>query len=212
MENNLTLYEKVRQIPMAAQRAIAGGRLKGMTDINPMWRIKVLTENFGICGIGWKAPIKRLWTEAGANAEIIAFCEIELFIKVDGKWSDAITGTGGNRLVAKEKNGLYTSDECYKMAYTDALGVACKMLGIGADVYWEKDDTKYTNIKPAEEQPLTKDELLEIFKTQKTDLATLANFYNCEEENLTRDMLQASFDYKTKKITLDELTAYKEAL
>ena len=30
------------------------------------------------------------------------------------------------------------------MAYTDALSVSCKQLGIGADVYWEKDRTKYS--------------------------------------------------------------------
>ena len=48
------------------------------------------------------------------------------------------------RLVANEKNGLYTSDECYKMALTDAISVACKALGFGADVYWGADRTKYT--------------------------------------------------------------------
>ena len=46
--------------------------------------------------------------------------------------------------MAKEKNGLYQSDECFKMALTDALSVACKALGIAADVYYEKDKTKYT--------------------------------------------------------------------
>lgn len=29
------------------------------------------------------------------------------------------------------------------MALTDALSVACKALGIAADVYWDKDKTKY---------------------------------------------------------------------
>ena len=31
------------------------------------------------------------------------------------------------------------------MAYTDAISVACKALGIGADVYWQNDATNYTN-------------------------------------------------------------------
>ena len=30
------------------------------------------------------------------------------------------------------------------MAETDALGSACKKLGIGAKVYWDTDRTKYT--------------------------------------------------------------------
>ena len=52
----------------------------------------------------------------------------------------------GSRLVSKENSGLYTDDECYKKAYTDAISVACKSLGIGADVYWEKDSTKYSPV------------------------------------------------------------------
>ena len=45
--------------------------------------------------------------------------------------------------VAKESSGLRTNDEAFKMALTDAVSVACKALGIGANVYWEKDRTKY---------------------------------------------------------------------
>ena len=30
------------------------------------------------------------------------------------------------------------------MALTDALSVACKALGVAADVYWQADKTKYT--------------------------------------------------------------------
>lgn len=149
--NNLELYEAVRKVPAEAQRAIAGGRLKGKTDINPMWRLKTLTERFGPCGIGWKYVIEKQWTEAGNGGEISAFCNISLYIKYEGLWSDAIPGTGGSEFVAKETSGLYTSDECYKMALTDAISVACKALGIGADVYWAADSTKYD--RPTENKP-----------------------------------------------------------
>lgn len=141
---NMDIYNQVRSVPREAQKTITGGRLNGMTDINPMWRIKRLTELFGPCGIGWKYIIKNKNIEPASDNQIAAFVEIELFIKVDGVWSDAIPGIGGNMFVAKEKSGLHTSDECYKMCLTDALGVACKALGIGADIYFEKDATKYT--------------------------------------------------------------------
>ena len=36
------------------------------------------------------------------------------------------------------------SDECFKMALTDAISVAAKALGVGADVYMGCDQTKYT--------------------------------------------------------------------
>lgn len=149
---NLEIYERVRQVPQSAQREIQAGRLKGKTDINPMWRIKALTEQFGPCGIGWKYTITDKRLENGANNEVSAFVDIDLFIKVDGEWSDAIPGTGGSAFVASERNGLYTSDECFKMALTDAISVACKALGFGADVYWAKDATKYTS-RPERQQP-----------------------------------------------------------
>lgn len=139
---NLDLYNRVRVVPEEAKKPIKGGRLNGMTDINPMWRIKVLTSEYGPCGIGWfYKPVKK-WTEQ-AGGETVAFVDIELFIKVDGEWSQPICGTGGSKLSQNERNGLFVSEECYKMATTDAISVACKQLGIGADVYFGADRTKY---------------------------------------------------------------------
>ena len=142
--DNMAIYEAVRQAPKNALREIQAGRLKGKSDINPMWRIKSLTEQFGPCGIGWKYEIIKEWLEPGANGEIAAFVDINLFIKVDGEWSVAIPGTGGSMYVVKERNGLYTDDEAFKKALTDAISVSCKALGFAADVYWNADSTKYS--------------------------------------------------------------------
>jgi len=160
--SNLELYDKVRIVPDTAKKKIEGGRLKGYTDINPMWRIKTLTELFGIVGVGWRYEIVEQWSEPGADGAVMAFVNINLYIKQDGKWSEAIPGTGGSALVAKETSGLYNDDEGFKKALTDAISVACKALGMGADVYWDKDSTKYTKNndtgndpqdKPAEQKP-----------------------------------------------------------
>ena len=114
-----------------------------MTDISSMWRIKVMTEQFGACGIGWKYDIVKQWTEPVCDGQIAAFCSINLFIKIGEMWSEPIPGTGGNMMIVKERSGLRADDECYKKALTDAISVACKALGIGADVYWSRD-SKYT--------------------------------------------------------------------
>lgn len=144
MDNNLLIYNQARAVPQEALKEIKGGRLSGKSDINPMWRIKKLTELFGMCGVGWRYVITKQWLEQGGNDEIAAFVNIDLFVKVNGEWSEAIPGTGGSAFVAKEKSGPYTSDECFKMALTDAISVSCKALGFGADVYWDKDSTKYS--------------------------------------------------------------------
>lgn len=145
MDERMEIYEAAREVPGTAKRMITGGRLKGKTDINPMWRIKKLTELFGPCGIGWKYEIVRMWTETGNDGEATANVNINLFYRKEDGWSEAIPGVGGSMLVAKEKGGMFTSDECYKMALTDAISVSCKALGIGADVYWSGDVTKYTD-------------------------------------------------------------------
>jgi len=158
--NNLELYEKIRQVPEEAKKTIGAGRLKGMTDINPMWRIKALTEQFGICGIGWYYECTKQWIEEVDN-ERVACVNINLYIKVDGEWSKPIFGTGGSKLSTVERSGVYVSDECYKMATTDAISVACKSLGMGADVYWGADRTKYS--------PATQEQKEEAEDTKKTD-------------------------------------------
>lgn len=140
---NMDIYEKVREVPQTAQKTIQGGRLKGFTDINPMWRIKALTEQFGPCGVGWYLEIKQQWLESSANGEVTANVIIELYIKTEGEWSKPIVGIGGSKFVSNEKNGPTVSDECFKMALTDAISVACKSLGFGADIYWSEGRTKY---------------------------------------------------------------------
>ena len=156
--DNLAIYNKVRHVPEEAKKRITGGRLNGMTDINPSWRIETLTGLFGPCGFGWKYVITRREMVPDGSGQMAVFVDVELSYRLGDEWSAPIPGTGGSLFIAKEKGGLYTSDECYKMALTDALSVACKALGVGADVYWEKGATKYS--RPAENPP-TKPDLVE---------------------------------------------------
>ena len=145
--DNLNLYNKLRAVPKEAIKPIQGGRLKGMSDINPMFRIKSLTEAFGPVGKGWYYEIIGKSLHEGTAGEVIASVDIQLYVKYGEDWSKPIPGTGGSAFVSNEKNGPYVNDECFKMALTDALSVACKALGVGADVYWEKDRSKYDTFR-----------------------------------------------------------------
>ena len=148
---NLSIYERVRGVPAEAKKAIEAGRLKGKSDINPMWRIKKLTEVFGPVGFGWYTEVVKSWTEVDENSDVAVFVDINLYVQKDGQWSKPIYGNGGNKLISHERkyeNGVpvvvpYLDDDAYKKAYTDAISVAAKALGVGADVYFEKDVTKY---------------------------------------------------------------------
>lgn len=142
--DNMRYYEAARAVPKEAQKEIGAGRLKGMTDINPVWRIKKLTELFGPCGIGWTyREVKREFVP-GAGDEVAVFVDIEMRYREGDAWSEPVPGTGGSKYISLEKNGLYTDDEAVKKATTDAISVAAKALGVGADVYFAADRTKYS--------------------------------------------------------------------
>lgn len=140
----MELYNAVRAVPKEAQTPFDTGKFKG-TDINPMWRIKTLTEQFGACGVGWYYEITDKWIERiDGLKDLMCFVTINLYIKVDGEWSKPISGIGGSTIAKTTSKGFSINDEGYKMASTDAISVACKNLGIGADIYWDGDHDKYT--------------------------------------------------------------------
>ncbi len=154
--DNLAIYNKYKSVPDSALKNFNNGKFSG-TDINPMWRIRCLTEEFGPVGKGWYYEIVRLWTEPVANDEILAMAHVKLFVKYGDEWSKPIEGTGGNIITrySKKSDTFDNSDEGYKMAITDALSVCCKCLGIGADVWWKEEKTKYTATEtPQEKQPI----------------------------------------------------------
>lgn len=188
MNENMKIYEQVRAVPKEALKEIKGGRLKGMSDINPMWRLKKLTEMFGICGVGWKIEIVDKRLENGSHDQIVCFVDINLYIKVDGEWSAAIQGMGGSSFIAKESSGLFTSDECFKMAYTDAISVACKSLGFAADVYYANDRTKYTTQEEKADKPkeiktdIPPQSLKNKYKTYKGSLEGIETWITTQQE------------------------------
>lgn len=180
--NKMEIYEATRSVPEIAKKPIKGGRLSGMTDINPMWRIKTLTEQFGVCGVGWYTEIVNKEIYPVGN-EVIVSVDCNLYIKVDDEWSKPICGTGGAKLISNESKGLYNDDEAFKKAETDAISVCCKKLGIGADVYWSKDgESKYSKPEETTAKPKYK--------------------YFCEEcENIIPEDVDIE---KMKKATLEE--------
>ncbi len=184
-KENMELYQRFRACPTEAQKPITAGRLKGKTDINPMWRLKMLTEAFGPCGIGWTLKIVRTWIESSGidSDEKTANVEIELRYKYKGEWSEPIPGIGGSMFVEMESKGLHVEDECFKKAYTDAISVACKALGIAADIYYAKDpDSKYpTDTDYKQPDPMTYEKALAyVYKDGKYPDKTLAEIYKTD--------------------------------
>lgn len=146
---NMELYEALCTPPNDATKPIDFGKLKGKRDINPQWRYEALTSQLGPCGIGWKYTVDNHWIQpVDKTGETMIFVMVTLYIKKDDTWSDGIPAYGGDFLIIKDKNGYHGNDEAMKMAITDALGTAMKMVGVAADVYRglldvDIPDTKY---------------------------------------------------------------------
>ena len=131
---NMDLWDAVARPPEDALKTITGGRLNGMTDIKPQWRLKAMTEQLGPVGKGWSYTIDRLWTEPAPDDQVFAFALVSVKVG-DGA---PIPGVGGSMLIELQKNGPHCNDDAYKMAVTDALSVALKSLGVAADIYLGK--------------------------------------------------------------------------
>lgn len=202
----MKIWNKVKQPPKSALKAITGGRLKGMSDINPQWRYQVMTEHFGMCGVGWYYDIIRLWTEPASDDQVFAFAEIDLYIYVkerDG-WSTPIPGIGGNMLVTKEKKGLHSSDEGFKMAVTDALGVAMKMLGVASDIYMGRWDGKDYEEEPEpidDEQFSTIIDLISARQEIKPDIKVQEKFCKYFKISAPEELLKSDYDRAVESLT-----------
>ncbi|HOM77669.1 MAG TPA: hypothetical protein PLT50_00485 [bacterium] len=198
----MKLYEQFRAVPKEAQKEIGGGKLKGFTDINPMWRIKALTEAFGVVGQGWYYTIDEKNVIETHSGEKSVQVEISLFVKQDDKWSEAIKGIGGSMIVATERGQLVSNDEAFKMALTDAISVSCKALGMGADIYWSNDRTKYTSEPPFEvpDNPITAEDLKEMQRLD-IDIDKLADYLKKSVDKLSHD--DAVKAIRTKKAHME---------
>ena len=154
--DNMAIWNKGHAVPEQYRKSIEGGRNKGLSAINPMWRIETLTSIFGPIGVGWKYATRFEETTYPALGNNGAIIEGERLLTVymdfqfrtpEGDWSDPFEVVGTAKTRTLERNGWRVDDDAPKKAVTDALGQACKMLGIGADVYYSGVDSpeKYTN-------------------------------------------------------------------
>ena len=173
-------YAAASHVPKRVLKTIDVGRLKGKSDINPQWKISLMTEIYGMCGIGWKFEVTEKNTVTINTGEVMLFMTVAVYIKNDEKWSDPVYGMGGDFIVKKERTGLHANDEAYKMCLTDALGNALKYIGVAADVYEQLNDTKYAERPSAiandkEEKETTPADIRNDYLMQYIDVFRRAN-------------------------------------
>lgn len=220
----LVKYDALARPPKTALRQITGGKLNGKTDINPQWRYRAMTEQFGMVGIGWKYDVMNLWHEAGAGGEVLAFAQVAVYVKEGDQWSEPIVGIGGSKLVTLEKGQPVSNDEGFKMAVTDAFSTALKMLGVAADIYAGRwDGEKYRDEPPktkkgGETTPEESARLNELCKAcyangkRVFSPAEIKNFLSYREEKYTAQELITFIEnaLRNRRADAPELAQFKE--
>ncbi|OPH36748.1 hypothetical protein [Moraxella lacunata] len=158
--DNLSIWNKVKQVPPQFLKPIGFGKLKGKSDINPQWRLMAMTQAFGAVGHGWNYRIVRTWSEPHPNGSVMCFAEVAVQTKLDGEWGKEFSGIGGSEIIESNKNGLQSNDDGYKMAVTDALSVAFKAVGVAGDIYLGNfDGSKYvSDLSQAFDEPISQDD------------------------------------------------------
>lgn len=173
-------YAAASHVPKRVLKTIDVGRLKGKSDINPQWKISLMTEIYGMCGIGWKFEVTEKNTVTINTGEVMLFMTVAVYTRNGDEWSDPVYGMGGDFIVKKERTGLHANDEAYKMCLTDALGNALKYIGVAADVYEQLNDTKYAERPSAiandkEEEKTTPADIRNHYLMQYIDVFRRAN-------------------------------------
>jgi len=139
---NLALWNRLKRTdPRATKPFTRAGGFRG-TQIDPTWRLQMMTEVFGPVGKGW-----------GYEQLEWAVHDSMVFILARAWYRDPESGKvcytgpqwGGNELARRRRDGSEEpNDEAFKMAMTDAVGKCLVQIGLAADVHMGQfDDSKY---------------------------------------------------------------------
>ena len=208
---NLRIWERLfKTDPEQTKTFTRGGGFKG-NAVRPMWCNQRMTEEFGPCGEGWGTDEPK-FEVVNSGEEILVFCWVRLWYR-EGKDNTAAAaqtwGVCGDKVLIKDKNGLRSSDEAFKAAFTDALGNAMKFIGMAADIHLGLfDDSKYIE-KVTEEYQEKKGIPKVIPLPEANKLKELAK--SKDAESVKRLMAEMKIPRITAT-TVDQLEGFRTAL
>lgn len=183
-EQNKEFWNRVMKTDPARVKAITGKQYKGNSP-QPYYLVERMTEEFGMCGIGWGLDIISERMERLTDTDVLHIAHVELWY-VQGDKTGRIQQVGQTKAAYLTSTGKMMVDEdAPKKSVTDAMTKCMSYLGFSGDIFsghW--DDSKYV-------QALTQ-EFAEA-NAQKEAQAALADAKTQIAQANTEDALKAVF-------------------
>jgi len=143
MNTNRAFWDKVKKTDPKRVKPITGKQYSGNSP-QPYYLVERMTEEFGMCGIGWGINILNERMERLADNEILHVAVVELWYKHEGQ-TGSISQIGQTKACYKKKDGgLMVDEDAPKKSVTDALTKCMSYLGFAGDIFsGQWDDSKY---------------------------------------------------------------------
>jgi hypothetical protein len=142
-------------------KPITGKQYRGNSP-QPYYLVERMTEEFGMCGIGWGLNILNERMERLTDTDVLHVAVVELWYVLDGK-KGSITQVGQTKAAYKTKDGgILVDEDAPKKSVTDALTKCMSYLGFAGDIFsGQWDDSKYVQelTKEFAEQTVTPQEI-----------------------------------------------------
>jgi hypothetical protein len=143
MNTNRAFWDKVKKTDPKRVKPITGKQYSGNSP-QPYYLVERMTDEFGMCGIGWGINILNERMERLADNEVLHVAVVELWYKHEGQ-TGSISQIGQTKACYKKKDGgLMVDEDAPKKSVTDALTKCMSYLGFAGDIFsGQWDDSKY---------------------------------------------------------------------
>jgi hypothetical protein len=142
--NNMEFWERVKKTDPKRVKAITGKQYKGNSP-QPYYLVERMTQEFGMCGIGWGLNIINERMERLSDTDVLHVAVVELWY-VKGERKGSITQIGQTKAAYKKsgENYIVVDEDAPKKSVTDAMTKCMSYLGFAGDIFsGQWDDSKY---------------------------------------------------------------------
>lgn len=142
--SNTELWDRVCKTDPKQVKEITGKAYKGNSP-KPYYIVRRLTEEFGVCGIGWGVTILDERIEKLSEHDLLHIARVRLwFVQGDKRGEIEQIGQTLAAYMKADKSKLVTDEDAPKKSVTDALVKCASYLGFAGDIFSGRwDDSKY---------------------------------------------------------------------